>query len=277
MTVTTFLNTFSRGNQAYSLVSQQARTPPLDPEGGKGWCRTAVRGAQLAREGWGWPSPSREAALPFCSPGHPPPLATLGGWDGWMLLPDWDYGDPSCSLKTSGVRVVWGLVFLIVAYSTAAPGLSSPAFQLHIRYCPRTVITWEADRQSAVTPAAVVYDVTAHSFPLRQSVCLWLFHGRSWIVSAHVEVSEMRAALAGEGTDRSSFQCWAKSSVTRLSVAAGSLAALLGTAWGIAVLVLWRGTLQRKGPVSWSGPGSAASRCSSGPISASEGPSPEKN
>lgn len=194
-----------------------------------------------------------------------------------MLLPDWDYGDPSCSLKTSGVRVVWGLVFLIVAYSTAAPGLSSPAFQLHIRYCPRTVITWEADRQSAVTPAAVVYDVTAHSFPLRQSVCLWLFHGRSWIVSAHVEVSEMRAALAGEGTDRSSFQCWAKSSVTRLSVAAGSLAALLGTAWGIAVLVLWRGTLQRKGPVSWSGPGSAASRCSSGPISASEGPSPEKN
>lgn len=110
---------------------------------------------------------------PILLPGTPP-LATLGGWDGWMLLPDWDYGDPSCSLKTSGVGVV-----LIVAYSTAAPGLCSSAFQLHIRSCPRTVITWEADGQSAVTPAAVVYDVTAHSFPLRQSVCLWLFHGRS--------------------------------------------------------------------------------------------------
>lgn len=28
-----------------------------------------------------------------------------------MHLPDWDYGGPSCSLKTSEVRVVWGLFF----------------------------------------------------------------------------------------------------------------------------------------------------------------------
>lgn len=62
------------------------------------------------------------------------PLVTLGGRDGWMLPPDWDYGGPSCSVKTSGVRVVWALLFffLIVVYSLAAPGLCSSAFQLPI-------------------------------------------------------------------------------------------------------------------------------------------------
>lgn len=191
-----------------------------------------------------------------------------------MLLPDWDYGGPSCSLKTSGVRVVWGLVVLIVAYSTAAPGLCSSAFQRHIGCCPRTGIIWEADRQSAVTPAAVVYDVTAHSFPLRQSV--WVFG--SFTEGVELSLPTLKS-LRWERPWQGKGQTGVVSSAEQNSpwLTCQRPRGVKQHSWGIAALVLWTGTLQRKGPVSWSGLGSAVSRCSSGPTSASEGSSPEKN